>query len=1535
MTNKQNKNIKANPAEKNPSEKSSHNTTQTKLSDLARAFEHTTGMVTIADPNGIVKYTNPRFREVTGYTDKETIGQLMAPLNTLPPKQRKQKFIDLQAGVLWQSTYRNTKKNDARFGETFSISAVNGADGKTDFFIKIASVINPQATVESAFHKSDKAYGEILDAIEEGYYEVDLAGNFTLCNQAICRSIGIPREKLLGMNTRQYRSAETARELYELFNGVYKTGRTAVKKHHKLLNKDGVATIVDMTVSLLRDKSGRPVGFSGITRDRTKQTEAEKALRQSEESYRNVLALAPDVITISRIDDGTYLEVNDAFSQTSGFSTEEVIGKTSMDLNIFFDPTDRDRIVEGIRQNGRVDAMEVKFYTKTKFINFALLSCRPINFRGEECLLTISTIITSLREAETARFENEKKYRQIIESFQEGYYEVDLAGNFIFFNEALRKDYGYDAEKLMGMNNREFTSPEIVKKAGAVFSQVYRTGLPDEIDNYEVIRQDGAIATITLSVSLLRDEKGTPIGFYGISRDVTEKRRFEQALRESERKYRTTLDAMQDGYYEIDLSGNMVFFNEALAKIHGYPANELMGMNYRKYSKPDEAKRVADIYIEVYRTGTPSQIIDYEVINKDGTSTIIETSAALLRDASGEPVGFYGISRNVTEKRKTEQALRESERKYRTTLEAMQEGYYETNLAGDFTFFNGALARIHGYPADELMGMDRKRYSIPEEAKRLTKIYREVYRTGVPIEGIDYEILKKDGTKVTLELSSSLLRDSNGKPIGFYGISRDVTEKRKTEQSLRESERKYRATLETMQEGYYEIDLDGNFTFFNEALARIHGYPAEELLGMNNRQYSNPEEAKRVFNLFREVHRTDKPSRIIDYEVIKKDGTAIIVETSASLLRNDAGEPIGFYGISRDVTQRKEIDIALRQSEKKYRTILENIEEGYFEVDLTGNLTFCNEALCQIYGYPYEEFIGMNNRDYTTPETAEKIFAIFTTVYQTGVTSPIIDYEVLRKDGSVVMIETAASLLRDANGEPIGFNGIVRDRTEQKKSELALRESEESYRLLVENANEGIYITQDDVVKFPNKKTEVLTGYNAEELSTMSFASLIHPKGKKGIVERMSKPVGPNHPENTFSIRIINRANETLWVELNTVQITWEGRPATLNFLKDVSPQKKMEAQFRQAQKMEAIGTLAGGIAHDFNNLLMGVQGNASLVLLELDPDHPHVEKLINIERLVKGGAELTKQLLGAAKGGKYEVKPTDLNDLVEKGATLFGRTRKEVRIHKKFQENIWPVEVDRSQIDQVLLNLYVNAWQAMADGGDLYLETKNVILDEYYVRPYSVEAGNFVRISVTDTGSGMDESTRKRVFDPFFTTKKMNRGTGLGLASAYGIIGNHKGIINVYSEIGEGSTFSIYLPISDKEIIKESVALKKIYTGKETILFVDDEEAISQLGRLLLQKLGYNVFSAESGDEAIKIYEKEHEKISLVILDMIMPGMNGGETFDKLKEINPLVKVLLSSGYSINGQAKKILDRGCRGFLQKPFNVAEFSEKLRKILDE
>ncbi|MCJ7833730.1 MAG: PAS domain S-box protein, partial [Deltaproteobacteria bacterium] len=692
------------------------------------------------------------------------------------------------------------------------------------------------------------------------------------------------------------------------------------------------------------------------------------------------------------------------------------------------------------------------------------------------------------------------------------------------------------------------------------------------------------------------------------------------------------------------------------------------------------------------------------------------------------------LRHRVQELEQSEIELRECCEVYRTIFEMAPHLTSITRVNdGLYLQVNEAFCRLTGYSVEEAVGrtpFDLHLYPDPADRQRLLEAMRQDGR----VEGMEIKFKRKNGA-IIYDLVSA-------RPYRFKGedclllMATEITPLKEIEESLRVSEEKYRIIIENMEEGYFEVDLAGNYTFVNEAVCRYHGRTHEELMGMNNREYMSPETAKEVFTIFNEKYRLGTSAKRFDfgYEIIRKDGTARRMQMSASLKRDAAGHIIGFRGITWDVTEQRKIEA----EREKYRDFVENAEDGCFEVDPAGNMTFLNDAACRIFGYPREELMGLNNRRYTTPETAKKIFKTFNEIYRTGIPAKVFDYEIIHKDGQTRYLNMSVSLIRESKGNPVGFRGINQDVTKRKNMD---------------------------------------------------------------------------------------------------------------------AEKERLTQQLNQAGKMEAIGTLAGGIAHDFNNLLMGIQGCISLILLDLDPRHPHYEKLKAVEAQVKTGAELTRQLLGYARGGRYEILPTNMNELLSKTSAMLGRMKKDIRIHHQFAQKPWLVEADRDQIEQVLMSLFMNASEAMPGGGTLYLETENVLLDESFVRPYEIKLGPYVKVSVTDTGVGMDEKTKERIFEPFFTTKEMGRGVGLGLAPVYGIIKGHGGLIEVFSEKGQGTAFIIYLPAFQKERIKQEQPVKETTAGRETILLVDDEKFIIDVVGSMISGLGYQLIIARSGEEAVELF--------------------------------------------------------------------------------
>lgn len=517
-----------------------------------------------------------------------------------------------------------------------------------------------------------------------------------------------------------------------------------------------------------------------------------------------------------------------------------------------------------------------------------------------------------------------------------------------------------------------------------------------------------------------------------------------------------------------------------------------------------------------------------------------------------------------------------------------------------------------------------------------------------------------------------------------------------------------------------------------------------------------------------------------------------------------------------EISRLKHTNHRLQGQKQRYRKIIDTIQEGYFETDVGGNFIFCNQALCRILGYSRDELIGRNFVQLTPPKTARALRRMIGNLLKSRSLVLSSHFEVYHKEGHTLTTQVWARAMKDSLGVPTGFKGTARD------------------------VSEEITASERD---------------------------------------------------------------------------------------------KQLQNQLFQAQKMEALGTLAGGLAHGFNNVLMAIQGNLSLVRINLPEGHGMHKHLERISRSTDKGVNLAKQILSFAKLGKFVVMATDLNTILRSTSRMFMRSNPKLHFHELYEENLWETQVDRVQIGQTLLSLYVNAAEAMPEGGDVYLQSENMILDEAYTLPNKVEPGRFVKISVTDNGKGLSEDAKRRIFEPFFSAHTPARYEGLGLAAVYGTVKSHNGIINVYSEKGHGTTFTLYIPTSKKDKLRQSHPLD-VPKGTETILLVDDDKLVAQSGRAILELAGYRVMVASSGLEAIDIYGEYGQEIDLILLDIIMPDLSGDQVFHELRKINPNILVVLVSGYSVNNLIDALLKQGCVDFIQKPFQTQSLSAKVRLALD-
>ncbi|HPD56600.1 MAG TPA: PAS domain S-box protein [Smithellaceae bacterium] len=892
-------------------------------------------------------FISPAVTRILGYSVEEAIKMQLR--DVYPPETLKKVMIAYGRLIKGEITdnrlimeAEHYKKDGSIVLMEVSSSPIFDDRGKITGMAGVTRDITERKRAEEDLRKSEQRYRDILETMREGYFELDLEGNYTFANESNCRFLGYTKEELLGKNFRMHTSPEEAAKITKPYRELYKTGKPIAALELESFTKDGRKVIHETSVSLIRDEKGKPVGFRGVSRDVTARKMMEEDLRRREEKMQSIFRAAP--IGIGVIIDRVFVDVNDRFCEMTGYNKEEVIGQSARLIyptQEEFDYVGKEKYRQ-ISEKG-TGSVETRFKKKDGTIIDILLSSTPIDPTDLSRGVTFTALdISERKKTEDDLRKSDEKYRSIMKNMQEGYFEVDLGGNLTFVNQAMCANLGYSEKELIGMNFRQYTSEETARKLFQVYNKIFKTGQLVKTASFEFIRKDKTKIYSETSASLIVDNQGKPVGFRGVSRDVTERKQMEDALRESEEKYRTILESIDDGYYEIDLEGNYTFFNDAEARNLGYSREEMMGMNSRKYQDNETYKRTRKAFIELYRTGIPIKALEMEAIRKDGTKVFNEISASLMRDQQGKPIGFRGITRNISERKKAEAALRESEKRYRFLTESMTDIVWIAGLDLSTIYVTPSIQRILGFTQEERMRQSLSEQLTPESLKlALDTLDKEL---ALEKQGgadpartlnIELEYYHKDGSTRWLDMTVSGIRDNQGVLTSIYGVARDITERKLIEDELSKSEEKYRTVLDEMEEGYFELDLNGNGTFYNDAICRIFGYSRAELQNINYKQFMDKENAEKRFKVYNEIYKTGNKADIQEYEIIRKDGTKRYLETSASPRRDSAGKIIGFRGISRDITERKLAENELKTSRDELINKNKEIEESRRNVQIT------------------------------------------------------------------------------------------------------------------------------------------------------------------------------------------------------------------------------------------------------------------------------------------------------------------------------------------------------------------------------------------------------------------------------------------------------------------------------------------------------------------------------------------------------------------------------------------------------------------------
>jgi two-component system cell cycle sensor histidine kinase/response regulator CckA len=873
-------------------------------------------------------------------------------------------------------------------------------------------------------------------------------------------------------------------------------------------------------------------------------------------------------------------------------------------------------------------------------------------------------------------------------------------------------------------------------------------------------------------------------------------------------------------------------------------------------------------------------------------------------------------------------------------VEWSDDGIISKDLNGIVVSWNPGAERLFGYRAAEIVGTSIMRIIPPDRRDEETHILDEI-RAGRHVPHFETIRLRKDGHPIDVSITASPIKNDDGQVIGVSKVARDISERKRADDAVRLQRTMLLTERELTLDGILVVDAHSTVLSYNRRFAQMWSLSADilatkaddQLLRAISDKLARPDQfMERVRQLY------DRHDEASNDEVELTDGR--VLERYSAPMRDAGGSYYGRIWYFRDVTERKQSERALRLERDKAQRYLDTADVMLLALDVQGRVTSINRKGCDVLGWSEAELIGRSWIETCLPPSVRETLSRKFDALTSGDVSTV-ENRVLTKAGEERLIEWRNRVLRDDAGGVIGTFSSGADITERHAAVEALRTTEEQMRFAMTNAGVGIW--DMDYTTGVARMSEILEGHYGLEPGTFGgtfedFIHGVHPDDRVALLETVENATKSGEDFSTLH-RTVWPDGTVRWLSnAGRIQLGANGEPLRgVGISLDVTERRTLEEQYHQAQKMEAVGRLAGGVAHDFNNLLTAILGYCQLLLADLDPHDPRRADINEIHSAGESAARLTRQLLTFSRKQIIEPRLLDLNNVVTNMRGILARLiGEDVKIVVNVRANLAPVTADLGQMEQIVLNLAVNARDAMPNGGTLTIETANVDLDEHHAnRHFSVKPGSYVELTVSDTGTGMTPEVQARLFEPFFTTKDLGKGTGLGLATVHGIVMRCGGSVGVYSEVGRGTSFKVYLPRADASTAARDVprAVAEARAAGETVLVVEDADALRDLAKRMLERLGYEVLLASNAGEALRLFDQT-PSIDVVLTDVIMPGGSGPELTRQLISRRPSLKVIYMSGYTEDTITHHgVLDPGI-AFIHKPFTAETLGQKIREVLD-
>ena len=1593
--------------------------------------------IVVINPDTSIRYVNPAFTTLTGFTSAETFGT-KAPYPWWTPetldKTNREFTAALAEGALRvEEEFR--RKDGSRFWVEITSATITADAGQKRYLANWVDITDRKHAAR-ALEESEARYRGLYAHAPIGIFRTNSKGQAVALNSTMARILGAdsPEEALQyyhDLGAQLYVDSERRNQ----FLAEIREKGFVEEFDYEARTMDGRRIWLSMNARVAGPEEGGDFVIEGFTTDITERKQTAEALRRSEEKFRLIAeSSVEDVWQLDR--SGLLTYVSPAAYRVFGYTPEEAEG---LHFGDFIDESEHEQasgafakalageqyqLLEliGKRKDGSTFPLEVA-------ITPILKDRAAIGVQG------VARDITERKQAEEALRASEEKFRTVFKQAAVGVAQVTPEGRFSNVNERLCEILGYTKDELCAMTFREVTHPDDLHLDDAEIARV----VAGEADSFEIekryIHKQGQPVWVRLYSNVVRDEKGAIDYAIAVIVDITERKEAEQALRESETRVRTKLDALlspegdfgaleladvidakalqaiMDRFY--DLTGIGVGIVDQQGKVLVATGWQDICTRFHR-CHPETARNciesdtklsqdVAPGQFKVYRCkngmydiATPFMIGGRHIGNLflgqffyDDEPPDREAFRAQAQrygfdqDAYLEALGrvphwspetvehvmrFYArfaeftahlsfanlkLARALEQQRLSEEALSSERERLGYILRGTNAGTWEWNVQTGEVVFNERWADMVGYTLEEIapVSIDTwRRLCHPEDLRESDRLLQACFSGESEYYHCECRMHHKDGEWVwVLDRGKVSTWTGDGKPEWMYGTHQDITDQKRGEEALRASEQRFREMADLLPQVIWEADREGRFTYVNQAAKMIFGWDEKDLeAGLAVGDVVAPEDRERVFLNFTKARQGDERVGGNEYVCMKKDGTRFTVLIySEPIIRN--GMPAGLRGITIDITVRKQIEEALRESEVKYRILAENALQGVVIARRSPiRLAYANPAMIRLLGYSVEELMGMEPetlRSLVWEGDRQRFFETFQKRLKSEDVPRESEYRLISKDGSIKWVAAYSSLI-EYLGEPAALTSFV-DITARKRAEDALRESEERFRSIAEQTSDLISLTDSNgFITYASSASRELFRADPEEMCGRHFTEFLDEAVMPTATAAFGRVMQDGEPCSNIELTMRRKDGSTFIGELSGSHFDCGAFTGSLVVIRDITDRKEaeeeqahLEEQLRQAQKMESVGRLAGGVAHDFNNMLGVILGHADVVLEELEASHPLHDSIAEIHKAGQRSADLTRQLLAFARRQTVSPKVLDLNETVAGMLRMLERLiGEDIELHWQPGADLWPVRMDPSQIDQMLANLCVNARDAIDGIGTVTIQTCNTRLEEAdcAAHPHLVP-GEYVQLSITDSGAGMDQETVKRIFEPFFTTKPLGEGTGLGLATVYGIVKQNDGFIYVYSEPGEGTVFHIYLPqhVGKREQIVRATPSDTNAQGHGTVLVVEDEPSMLGLTKAILQRLGYDVLAAATPGEAIAVAEGHPGAIDVLLTDVIMPEMNGRELAKRLLPLYPGMKCVFMSGYTADIIAHHGIMDGKVHFLQKPFVKKTLAATMRDVFEE